>query len=657
MATDFFERQDSARRQTTRLVVLFVLSVAAIIVAVYFVIALGTVAADPAQHIARIVEAEPGRHPVVARSHPSLWNPQLFLGVAVGTLIVVTLGSLYKIAELSAGGETVALMLGGRAVDPQTTDLAERRLLNIVEEMALASGIPVPPVFVLDNEPAINAFAAGHQPGDAVVAVSAGALQYLTREELQGVMGHEFSHILNGDMRLNLRLIGIVNGILVLAILGYYLMRFSGPSRSSDRDNSGTAMFFLGLALTIFGYLGVFFGNLIKSAISRQREYLADASAVQFTRYPGGIAGALKKIGGLSETSHIRDGHAQEVSHMFFADAFAGAFFRLFATHPPLVDRIRALEPDFDGRFPDVEPVSPVDDVDRPKRRSAASAQFAGATAGLAGDVAAPPVIIGAPQAQHLQVASQLIADLPPVLVTAAREPFAAQAVIFALLLSRDDQAVRQKQFQMLQSQVDAPLLRETQQLALVVQSLPPKARLPLADMTIPAIKRASPQQYASFRQLVEALVAADQKIDLFEYSLRTVLFSYLDVHYGLRKPPTASYRSIDPLAQPLALVLSMLAYVGQQHDGQAERFFAAGARVVAQTSPNTRLQLLPTADCTLQKFDAAINKLASSSPSVKRQIIDAVSACIKADEQVTVDEGELLRAIAAVLACPMPPL
>ena len=353
MATDFFARQDHARRQTLRLIVLFALSVAAIIIAIYLVVAVGFSAAESTTHH---VGLPASMEHYAAVPHRGLWQPDLFLGIAAGTLLVVTLGSLYKIAELSAGGETVALMMGGRAVDPQTTDLAERRLLNIVEEMALASGVPVPPVYVMDNEPSINAFAAGHQPGDAVVTVSAGACAYLSREELQGVMGHEFSHILNGDMRLNLRLIGVVNGILVLAILGYYLLaiRRPAPRRSDRENNSGAAIFFLGLALVILGYLGVFFGNLIKAAISRQREFLADASAVQFTRYPGGIAGALKKIGGLEEGSHIRDAHAAEISHMFFGDAFAGSFFRLFATHPPLDERIRALEPDFDGNFPEV---------------------------------------------------------------------------------------------------------------------------------------------------------------------------------------------------------------------------------------------------------------------------------------------------------------
>ena len=146
-----------------------------------------------------------------------------------------------------------------------------------------------------------------------MVAVSAGCLKYLTREELQGVMGHEFSHILNGDMRLNLRLIGVVFGILGLATIGYYLMRFAAEI-TSDEDSGkfGLVLVVAGAILLAFGYLGVFLGNLIKSAISRQREFLADASSVQFTRNPSGIAGALKKIGGLAEGSRIRDGHAQE---------------------------------------------------------------------------------------------------------------------------------------------------------------------------------------------------------------------------------------------------------------------------------------------------------------------------------------------------------
>ena len=348
MAMDFFERQDHARRQTVKLIVLFGISVAVIIVAVYVVALLITQGGSHAH----------GPH---AAAPIDLWDPGLLAAVALGTIVVISLGSLYKVSELASGGEVVAQMMGGRLVDPQTTDLAERRLLNVVEEMSLASGVPVPPVYVMDNEPSINAFAAGFRPNDAVVTVSRGCLQYLTREELQGVLGHEFSHVLNGDMRLNLRLIGLVYGILVLSIIGYFVMRSAGwagsSSRNSDdrRGDNRAAIFFIGLALYILGYLGVLLGNIIKAAISRQREFLADASSVQFTRNPSGLAGALKKIGGLAEGSRINDPHAHEISHMFFGDAFAGSIFNLFATHPPLEERIRLLDPNFDGSYAAVE--------------------------------------------------------------------------------------------------------------------------------------------------------------------------------------------------------------------------------------------------------------------------------------------------------------
>ncbi len=656
MATDFFDRQDHARRQTRRLVVLFGLSVAAIIVAIYLLLAAATSGWESHAPPRR---AAWERYPAAAaarRGHP-LWNPELFLAVAAGTLVVVGLGSLYKISELSAGGETVALMLGGRAVDPQTRDLAERRLLNVVEEMALASGVPVPSVFVLDNEPAINAFAAGHQPGDAVVAVSAGALKYLSREELQGVMGHEFSHILNGDMRLNLRLIGLVHGILVLAILGYYLLRTapyvsSGRSRK-DSGGAALAIFLLGLALVILGYLGVFFGHLIKAAISRQREFLADASAVQFTRNPSGIAGALKKIGGLADGSRIRDPHAEECSHMFFGDAFAGAFWNWFATHPPLIERIKAIEPDFDGRFPAVHSVVGVED-DRPlvqPRRQAVAGVAAAAAAVAPLDAGDATGLVDLPTVDHLSDVAPMLGDLPAPLLFAAREPMTAQAVVLALLLSREDEATRAKQLELLDEGVAAPIAAETRRLAGPAASLAAGARLPLVGLAVPAIRRSSPAQYARFRKTVDALVTADAKIDLFEYCLRTVLFSYLDVPFGLKKPPAARYRSLSAVARPMQVVLSMIARLGHESPEAAEKAYSA---TVANHPWLRQAALLPREQCTFRNFDAALAALAEASPPVKRESLAAVSACIGADGRLTPAEDELLRAIAAVLGCPV---
>jgi len=659
---DFFERQDHARRQTVRLVILFAISVAVIIAAVYVVALL--IAQGGGSHAQ-------GRS--VATSM-NLWDPGLLLAVAFSTIVVIAIGSLYKVSELAAGGEVVAQMMGGRLVDPQTTDLAERRLLNVVEEMSLASGVPVPQVFVLDNEPSINAFAAGYQPQSAVVAVSRGCLQYLTREELQGVLGHEFSHVLNGDMRLNLRLIGIVYGILVLSLIGYFVMRsagFAGSSRNSDdrRGDNRATFFFIGLALYILGYLGVLLGNIIKAAISRQREFLADASSVQFTRNPSGLASALKKIGGLAEGSRINDPHAQEISHMFFSNAFAGSIFNLFATHPPLEERIRLLDPNFDGNYAGVEALpdayvglSSLTNQGAPAAHDAAVAAMA---SGLSSDampqLAGRPVStdrdrivsqVGTPQVEHLEHAERLVAGLPPMVVRAVREPYTARGIVFALLLSREDEATRNQQWQLLQAHAEPPLLQVVQQLSEQLDQLPAENRLPVVDMTIPALKRLSPAQYQAFRRIVEALTAADGKVDLFEYCLRVILFGYLDVQFGLRPAPSVRYKAVSAVSQPATIILSALAYAGQCQPNDIQQAFQAGTHDLLG-----QVQIVPPQECTFDTFDAALGELAQASPAVKRRILDAVVACIAADGKMTVEENELLRAVSAALACPLPPV
>jgi Zn-dependent protease with chaperone function len=653
MAMDFFERQDHARRQTVRLLVMFAFSVVAIILAVYLAAVLTVGLSSAKQHLVEIGSVDYRPTPAV------LWNPPLLLGVALGTILVIAAGSLYKTAELAAGGETVALMLGGRPINPQTTDLVERRLLNVVEEMALASGVPVPPVFVLENESSINAFAAGHEPGDAVVAVSRGCLDYLDREELQGVLGHEFSHILNGDMRLNLRLIGIVYGILLLSTIGYFLMRSAGCRSSSrlDRKDGGSAgLLLVGLAMFVAGYLGVFFGRLIRSAISRQREFLADASSVQFTRNPSGLAGALKKIAGLAQGSQIQDRHAAEIGHMFFSDA-SGSLFGWFATHPPLAERIRRLEPDFDGRLPRVRPLMATAAAPEPRAMSAQASAFSPA------DAVASPVVpglaagervarhIGRPQHEHLRQASRVVAGMPLALSDATREPFAARAVIYVLLLSRTSDKTRARQWQGLQSQVEPPLYQQARRLAAEVDALRPETRLPLVNLTMPALKRLSPAQYAQFRRTVEALLVASGRMDLWQYCLRTVLFASLDVFFKLKKPPTVRYRSIDAVGGPATVVLSSLAYARQSGPKEVTSAFAAGAVELLGAAAI----LLPHEDCTMKAFDAALGRLAQASPQVKRAVISAAVDCVAADGKTTLEESELLRVIAAALSCPAP--
>jgi len=596
-------------------------------------------------------------HAVTSSGLAALWDPTIFVYVCMGTVMVIALGSLLKIAELSQGGETVALMLGGRRIDPQTTDLAERRLLNVVEEMSLASGIPVPPVYVLDHEPGINAFAAGHTPRNAVVAASRGSLTYLTRDELQGVMGHEFSHVLNGDMRLNIRLIGLLNGILILAILGYYLIRVTGSSRSSRSSENGRGRLIallIGLGLLIIGYIGVFFGNLIKAAVSRQREYLADASAVQFTRYPQGIAGALRKIGGLVEGSTIKDGHAHECSHMFFGDAFARSFLGLLATHPPLPERIHRIDPTFDGKFPPTRPLveeAVPEEAEIPLQRRMGREESPSPAGPLPVSPAGVVNQVGVLASAHLAYAASLIQQTPKPLAAAAAEPYAARAVVYAILLSREED-VRKSQLASLKGRAEDLSYRETLKLAPLVDALPDEARLPLVDRTFPALKGLSPKQYDEFRANVEALIHADGRIDLLEYTIQSMLVCTLDVHFGRAKPVRIKYYAAAGVIEPAATVLSTLAYSGSSDDEEVRRAFDLGTSAIGRPA-----ELKSKEQCTLRTFAAALEELAKTAPKVKRQVVAACAACVAADGTVTAREGELLRAITSTLGCPMPPI
>jgi Zn-dependent protease with chaperone function len=541
-----------------------------------------------------------------------------------------------------------------------TTDAREKQLLNVVEEMALAAGVPVPPVYVL-AEPGINAFAAGYAPGDAVVAVSQGCLNYLTRDELQGVVAHEFSHILNGDMRLNIRLIGLIFGIMALSIMGRMLMFTSG--RSSGRNDSRGGLMLLGLGVFVLGLVGAFFGRLIMAAVSRQREYLADASAVQFTRNPEGIAGALKKIGGLAEGSRIGNPQAAEVGHMFFANAFAGAGLAgLLATHPPLVERIRRLDPQFDGEFLEVRPVS-FDREELERVHRSRSPPFAGMprlpsvpqvplpVLGFADEAAS---LVGQIAPEEISHANALRDGMPDVLQLAAQEPFSARALVYALLLDpRAD--LRDLQLTRLKASTEPHDFAETLRLVAPVQALPDTHRLPLLDLAMPALRQMSPGQHRAFRAEVERLMIADQRLSLFEYTLRCVLHRHLDSQF-LPQPKTRSvHNSPEKLARPVARVLALLAWEGQSERDEAAPAFDKGMRSYIGGDHTNHLP--PREECSLAEFDAALQTLNQAVPAIKRRIVVACAACILANQEVTIREAELLRAICDTLDCPLPPL
>lgn len=635
MSTNFFQQQDTARRKTLRLLVLFGMAVVALILFVYLLcvcVFLG-------------IDREEGQ-PI------EVWHPHMFLGVVVAVSIVLTVGSLLKIAELSSGGKSVALMVGGVEITTNTGEMHQRRLLNVVEEMAIASGVPVPVVFLLPQETGINAFAAGYGTGDAVVAVSQGCLDYLTRDELQGVVAHEFSHLLNGDMRLNIRLIGIVAGILILSQIGWLIIdSASRSSRSSDKKDSRSQMFLLGLGLYILGLVGLFLGSLIKAAISRQREFLADASAVQFTRNPDGIGGALKKIGGLDKGPNIDNPRAGEASHMFFADALlAKRFTDLFATHPPLEARIRQIDPRWDGTFPPV------------KRVSADPAEAAGPRPGrlpqiLPGLPAFPgmgqiPILAAADE--PAPAADSPSRQVPGPLKVAAREPFSARSLVYALLLDRQP-AARQTQLDRLGQHTEAAEMQETLRLLPLVAPLPDEARLPLLDLVPPALRTMSRAQYKGFRRNVEMLATDDHQLSVFEYSLLCVLSRRLDESYGRRPRVAVRYRSPRTLLPYMSQVLALLAWEGNDSEAKAQAAFRTGLGAFLGQPVNSALP--PRGQTTLKSFHAALRRCDQSVPRLKERVVQGCAGCILADRVVTPRENELFRAVCAVLGVPVPPL
>jgi Zn-dependent protease with chaperone function len=655
MATDFFERQDAARRSTKFLVVMFALGV------------LGIVGTTMAVAWAAVRETRP---PITAEAPPGyaagaagsgeLSEEVAFpLTAGVGALLLIGGGSLFKVAQLRGGGHVVAENLGGRRVFPDTTDPVERRVLNVVEEMALASGVPVPPVFLLSDEEGINAFAAGYSPSDAVVAVTRGTAEQLSRDELQGVIAHEFSHILNGDMRLSIRLIGVLHGILLIGLIGRILLRLASNSRGvrSSRSKGGNAalyMALIGLALLILGYLGTLIGNLIKAAVSRQREFLADASAVQFTRNPTGLAGALKRIGAAVVGSRLKAANASEASHMYFAEGVWEGITGLTATHPPLKERIRRLDPQWDGTFA-VEPLTPA----QFSKGTKLAAGLVGAEATTEAEPETVPLRVvahaadqvGDPTEQHRRYAAMLVQSLPEAVQQSVREPYGARAVLFGLLLDRDPE-IRENQLSTLRELATSDVFELTQKLMPELDALDVRARLPLVDLALPALRAMSPSQYRDFLNCFKKLVAADDRLGLFEWTLYRVVLRHLRPQFEKTAAPRLVRQGLERTGPQCSTLLSTLAHADNRR-AEAPAAFARGATKL----PGVSVQLLDPAECGLDPLSRALDDLARVADKKRRHIVDACAACICADREVTVAEAELLRGVCDMLDCPMPPL
>jgi Zn-dependent protease with chaperone function len=626
---NFFEQQRQAKRRTVLLVILMTLAVFSLIAITCLALTL------PMEEV-----------PYVLRQYLTL-DLRLVTVVSAVVLGIVLLGSVAKYSELATGGKVVARRLGGRLINHSASTLEEQRLLNVVEEMALASGTVVPSVYLLP-EPGINAFVAGFTPQDAVIGVTQGAISLLSRDELQGVIAHEFSHIYNGDMRLNTRLIAIVHGILVLGLTGGYILR-----KLEDVDKVAPRRlimvpFVVGMVLCVVGFAGSFFGNLIKASVSRQREFLADATAVQFTRNPQSISGALKKIGGYEQGSNIKATRAAEFSHLYFGAGVSTAIGGMLATHPELSERIRRIDAHWDGSFPTIEaPALAAMDVATVLPLSDAFSDLPAAATAVLYDVRAVQesiAMIGSPQPEHITEARRLLEDIPQALKLAARSTDGAEALLYGLVLSPST-PVLAMQLETLQPQVDSTVFNTLDLLRESLSTLNPGLRLPLLDLAIPSLKQLGKKTFAAVKRNLNLLIEADHDIDLLEWTLLRIVERNVD------GAPAVQFKfGLFQCADELTVLLGTLANAGQPDPKNA----LAALEFAWEGLPFERGHELPSE---LENLEAALKRLRHLMPEEKPALLNALVRCVEHDGKVTVAEAQLMRAIADLLDCPMPPV
>ncbi|MCQ9063435.1 M48 family metallopeptidase [Vibrio diabolicus] len=610
---DFFDHQDTARQRTGLLVFLFSLAVVTI-TGLVSVLSIGIYYGVTGEHFDQ----------ETALTYVLL----CFAGV----LLVVTISSMVRLSALTSnGGRGVAESIGGKLISSNTLDAKHRQLLNVVEEMAIASGIPVPPVYVMQEERGINAFAAGMSIDDAVIGVTQGALDSFTRDELQGVIAHEFSHILNGDMRLNTRLIGALFGITCIAHFGHLVLdnthHTSRVSRSSSDSDKGFAVIMLiAIICLVLGWIGTLFGSMIKAAISRQREFLADASAVQFTRNDQGIAGALKKIGSHMAGSSLNTKASDEMSHMMFGQSKLSGFSGLFATHPPLEERIRRIEPGWDGSFSQSShrPTTSFENDNVSGFSSGTSTQPEKPTTG-----------------ELSEVGQQLLNQLPSELVDIAREPYSARFIAFALIFDGSE-----LQREMIKSHI--PNVSQAQLLPWLDYDLPLHLRFPLLELSIPALKSLSEGQKNRLCQVLRELSQTDDHYSLAEWCVINLLEKQLLESYGCTK----QIQSLKQLKESVFWLLRELAWVSHSQPEDAQRAFSSALTCLGFNDA----ELQPTnKNWGLNR--AALELLLQLKPKSRRLFVKACRLAIESDGKVTVAEGELYRVIACFLEVPEPPL
>jgi Zn-dependent protease with chaperone function len=653
---NFFAQQDRARTQTRRMLILFVIAVICIVGAIDLVVAIAFGTFGNRHH-------EVGAHS---------GSSGVLIMTSLIVLAIIGFSTLYKVTTLRGGGGVVARQLGATLIDPHdpaiASNFAYKRLRNVVEEIAIASGVPVPEIYVLQDEHAINAFASGYTPADAAVTVTEGCLEKLTRDELQGVIAHEFSHVLNGDMRLNIRLMGVLFGILVIGIAGQKMVEWSGRDRDSGWQVG------VGIAIVIVGSIGLFFGRLIKAGVSRQREFLADASAVQFTRQTRGISGALKKIGGLPDGSKLASSSTEEVAHMLFGDGVG--YSALFATHPPLHQRILAIDPQFnpqeleqiaaawsnpvqtagfDGADDNGAEVSISGMAPVGMRVTQRETPTSTALPQVNADISLTPkgVIrqVAAPGSDDYQAATAIHGTISEHLRTFAYMQERSTQVVFALAL--DAQAdMRERQLRIVEKYYDAGARAGVEEIAAEVANLHPLQRLPLAQLAFPSLRRRPREQLQTFLAALNELIQADGEVQLEEYCLAKLVGIQVVDALAPSKSRTAGNNRIADCARELAVVIATIARYGNDDDSEAERAYLLGMHEVL---PEAIDVYTPPADFAAA-LDQALPKLDLLDPSGKELVVRGLTRAIGADGIVAINEAELLRTICAALHCPLPP-
>lgn len=546
-----------------------------------------------------------------------------FLTVATVIFFCSLAISYLQYRQLLGGGWQIAKALGGRRLLSASKEPLEKRACNLVDEMAIASGMPVPALYVLENEEGINGFAAGMTTSDAVIVITHGALQALERDELQAVIAHEFSHIHNGDMRLNMYLSAALGGLLFIEQMMEKLEQISASHQDEYKPG---VMAGAGRAL---GYGGVFFSELLKAAVNRQRESLADAYAVQFTRHPLALANALKKVAGHPYASLILHPLASQFSHLFFSQGQNRSFSGPLATHPPLRERILALEPDWDGMY----------------IRGGISNWF---SSQQGSDDKPIETRKREKQLQETEL-NQLDLDapegwlhkLPVEQLDAARSIHEAPLLVYSLLLSPEI-SPRHKQLQSLPEKERVDELSR--------HDLPRKLRLALLELAISTLNQMGSEAYPAFRQKVQDLIMADNEQSQFEWALYHLLTHQLDACFYPRKTLGNRIRDMRELQEAITTLGSGFARLCHRDEKAQQLFYHS----IADT---LKLPLVwPDKRPAWEEMDLALTSMQTAAPGIQLRLVQALGTAMEADGMISDEEFELFRVIAITLDCPLPP-